>query len=70
MKDREAFEKWALREGIDFLFDRLDDGQYLHLSTERAWLSWQAACKYRDEQEAERKDVNAAFKRFGKLGSY
>ena len=50
MTDREAFEKWALQEGIDFLFDRLDDGRYLHRDTHRAWVAWQAACKYKDER--------------------
>ena len=50
MTDGEAFEKWALREGIDFLFDKLDNGQYLHPDTQRAWASWQAACKYKDEE--------------------
>ncbi len=50
MTDIEAFEAWAAQEGIDALFDTIDNGRYLHPKTQRAWAAWQAACKYKDEQ--------------------
>lgn len=59
MTDREAFEKRAEAIGLDVRVAdtriRKEDGSY-HVGyvmndTQGHWLTWKAACKYKDEQQ-------------------
>jgi hypothetical protein len=46
---REGFEKYAMRRKLSVV--RCANGPYVWDDTELAWLIWQAALRYRDEQE-------------------
>jgi hypothetical protein len=60
--EREAFEKWYSVEyalpgnpPLDMTYDIRSDGSYGVPQRNTAWIAWQAALRYRDELDANRK---------------
>jgi hypothetical protein len=53
-QEREAFEYWMSDKGAwPRAIEKTTDGNYKLMQAATNWNTWQAACKFKDEQKAE-----------------
>lgn len=51
MKDRERFNNWARKAGLNL--ERYDNGAYVEIETSLCWSAWQGCDEQKDKEIAE-----------------